>query len=107
MTTVAGQQKNAEITPPGIACQSDSLICRAADVLVYEPRFTFHTFRYAEVRGLPEPPSSDDFEALAYSADVADAADFVCSNDKLNRVRDMCRRACRQTRFRDRRPSGM
>ena len=95
MTTVAGQQKHAEIAPPGIACQADSLICREADLLVYEPRFTFHTFRYAEIHGLAETPSADDFEALAYSADVRDSAGFECSSDDLNRIREMCRRTFR------------
>ena len=95
MTTVAGQQKNAAISPPGVACQEDVLVCRAADALVYEPRFTFHTFRYAEVRGLGCNPSPDDFEALAYSADVADAAGFTCSSERLNSIREMCRRTFR------------
>ena len=95
MTSVAGQQKNSSIDPPGVAFQSDLLICRAADALVYEPRFTFHTFRYAEIRGLDDDPSTDDFEALAYSADVRDSAGFVCSNEKLNSIREMCRRTFR------------
>ena len=95
MTTVAGQQKNAAIDPPGIACQSDSLVCREAAELVYEPRFTFHTFRYAEFRGMDRKPDAEDLEALAYSADVADSASFVCSNARLNEIREMCRRTFR------------
>ena len=95
MTTVAGQQKNAAIDPPGIACQSDSLVCRDAAELVYEPRFTFHTFRYAEFSGMERKPAAEDFEALAYSADVADSSSFVCSNARLNEIREMCRRTFR------------
>jgi len=95
MTTVAGQQKHAEIAPPGVACQADFLICRADEALVYEPRFTFHTFRYAEVRGLAGTPAPEDFEALAYSADVKDAAGFTCSDERMVRIREMCRRTFR------------
>ena len=95
MTTVAGQQKNPTITPPGVACQSDTLICKDAEEYVYEPRFTFHTFRYAEISGLGKAPNPADIEALAYSADVADSASFICSNKKLNRVWEMCRRTFR------------
>ena len=95
MTTVAGQQKNAAIDPPGIACQADTLICCDAAELVYEPRFTFHTFRYAEFSGLDRRPAPEDLEALAYSADVKDSAAFTCSHAKLNAVRDMCRRTIR------------
>ena len=95
MTTVAGQQKNAAIDPPGIACQSDSLVCSDAAELVYEPRFTFHTFRYAEFHGIERKPDAEDFEALAYSADVADSSSFVCSDARLNEMREMCRRTFR------------
>lgn len=95
LTTVAGQQKSAEISPPGIACQSDTLICRNAAVLVYEPRFTFHTFRYAEISGLDSAPAVEDVEALAYSADVQDVSGFKCSDVRLERIREMCRRTFR------------
>ena len=95
MTAVAGQQKNADISPPGIAEQKDTVICPAADRFVYEPRFTFHGFRYVEVAGLRGRPEPEDFEALAWSADVKDAASFACSDEKINRLRDICRRTFR------------
>lgn len=96
LTTVAGQLKKPENKPPGgIAYQRDSFIGNGAPANVFEPRFTYHTFRYAEVSGLKSRPVPEDFEALAYSADVHDCAGFVCSNDKLNRVREICRRTFR------------
>ncbi len=95
MTGVCGQQKNATIDPPGIAEQKDTVICPTAERLVYEPRFTFHGFRYVEVEGLRAPPSPEDFEALAWSADVRDSASFECSDAKINLLREVCRRTFR------------
>ena len=95
MTGVCGQQKNAAISPPGVAEQKDTVICPAAEVFTYEPRFTFHGFRYVEVSGLRVEPSADDFEALAWSADVKDSASFECSDPKVNLLREVCRRTFR------------
>ncbi len=95
MTGVCGQQKNAAIDPPGIAEQKDAVICPAAESFVYEPRFTFHGFRHVEVSGLRTAPSPEDFEALAWSADVRNSASFECSDPKINLLRDVCRRTFR------------
>ena len=95
MTGVCGQQKRSAANPPGLAEQKDTVICPAAEIFVYEPRFTFHGFRYMEVSGLRTAPSPVDFEALAWSADVKDAASFECSDEKVNRLREICRRTFR------------
>ena len=95
MTTVCAQQKKPAINPPGIAEQKDTLITPSAKSLVYEPRFTFHGFRYIEIAGLRTAPKPEDFEALAWSADVKDSASFECSEPKLNLLRDVCRRTFR------------
>ena len=95
MTGVSGQQKNAAIDPPGIAEQKDAVICPSAESFVYEPRFTFHGFRHVEISGLRTAPSTEDFEALAWSADVKDSASFECSEPVINLLRDVCRRTFR------------
>ena len=95
LTGVCGQQKNAAAEPPGIAEQRDEVICPAAESFVYEPRFTFHGFRYVEVAGLRTAPQPEDFEALAWSADVKDSASFECSDARLNLLREVCRRTFR------------
>ena len=95
MTGVCGQQKRSAANPPGLAEQKDTVICPAVERFVYEPRFTFHGFRYVEVTGLRRAPSPEDFEALAWSADVKDSASFECSDAKINRLREICRRTFR------------
>ena len=94
-TSVAGQQKNPAIAPPGVAEQKDTVVCPEAESFTFEPRFTFHGFRYAEVSGLRRAPAPEDFEALAWSADVKDAAFFECSNPKINLLWEVCRRTFR------------
>ena len=95
LTTVAGQMKNPKVDPPGIAYQRDLYLAKGAAEETYEPRFTFHGFRYMELDGLASEPCVGDFTALAYSADVKDAASFVCSDGRVNELREMCRRTFR------------
>jgi len=95
LTTVAGQMKDPKTDPPGVAYQRDSYVAAGSGVETCEPRFTFHGFRYVELSGLAEEPRPEDFTALAYSADVKDAASFVCSDRKVNELRETCRRTFR------------
>ena len=96
MSAVAGQIKRPENGPLfGVAEECDTFICREADELVIEPRFAFHVFRYVQVEGVSEAPQAEDFEALAWSADVRETSHFECSNEKLNRLHEVCRRTFR------------
>ena len=96
MTAVAGQIKNAERGPLfGIAEQCDTWISDGAAESTFEPRMTFHCFRYMQVEGLPSMPKPEDFEMLAWSADVKDGAHFECSDERFNRLHDVCRRTFR------------
>jgi alpha-L-rhamnosidase len=96
MTAVAGQNKNPDRGPLfDIAEQRDEWVSDGAEKGMFEPRFTFHCFRYIQVEGLPAAPKAEDFEALAWSADVKDAAHFECSDAKLNLLHAVCRRTFR------------
>ena len=52
----------------------------------WEPRFTFHGFRYAEVRGLPQSPAPGDIEAVVLSSDLPQTGRFDCDDEALNRL---------------------
>ena len=96
MTAVAGQIKDVEKGPLfDIAEQRDEWISDGAAEAAFEPRFTFHVFRYLQVEGLPSAPKKDDFEALAWSADVQDVSHFECSDPKINTLHEVCRRTFR------------
>jgi alpha-L-rhamnosidase len=58
----------------------------------WEPRFTWHAFRYAEVTGFPGMPVPEDVIGRVVHADVPAAGDFACSNPLLNEIQAMYRR---------------
>jgi alpha-L-rhamnosidase len=70
----------------GTAKATDVYILKGTGVEVYEPRFTYHGFRYVEVTGYPGVPSLDDVEAVVVHSDVEPAGGFAASYDLLNDV---------------------
>lgn len=65
--------------------QTDVLICRDG-ITTWEPRFTYHGFRYCEVSGLSKAPTADTLEAWLVRTDVPAAGSFECSDALLNRI---------------------
>jgi alpha-L-rhamnosidase len=53
---------------------------------IYEPRFTYHGFRYVEVGGWPGRPTLASLQGRVVHNDVAAAGCFTCSQPTLNRV---------------------
>jgi len=100
MTSVAGQIKGRRrdgslIGGPGspeIAEQRDKYIARGSGEEVYTPNFTFHAFRYVEVKGLPGPPEPGDMTGLRLHTDVAEVGSFACSDPLFNQIQEMTRR---------------
>jgi alpha-L-rhamnosidase len=101
MTSVCGQIKGARrnrlgqeesIGGPGapdVAWQSDTYIASGKGVEIYTPRFTFRGFRYLEVTGLAKM-TRDMISGLRLNSNVPRAGSFRCSNDRFNRIQDMC-----------------
>ncbi|KAH7248012.1 bacterial alpha-L-rhamnosidase-domain-containing protein [Fusarium solani] len=54
----------------------------------YEPRFTFHGFRYAQIDNWPSAEDNllDILEAVVCNTDMEEQGTFACSDDKLNRL---------------------
>lgn len=53
---------------------------------VYEPRFTYHGFRYVELRGFPGRPDLDTLVGCVVHDDLATAGEWTGSNPLLNRI---------------------
>ena len=68
------------------AQQRDVYICRGDGEEVFEPHFTYHGFRYVEVRGLPEPPRRSDLTGRVFHSAAPVAGRFRCSNELINRL---------------------
>ena len=64
----------------------DTYTLKGQGVETYEPRFTYHGFRYVEVTGFPGKPTLSAIEGrLVYDA-VPTAGQFACSNPLLNQI---------------------
>jgi alpha-L-rhamnosidase len=53
---------------------------------VYEPRFTYHGFRYVEVTGFPGKPALAALEGRVVNDDLAGAGEFSCSQPLINHI---------------------
>jgi alpha-L-rhamnosidase len=68
------------------ARQSDTYILRGRGSEVYEPRFTYHGFRYVEVTGYPGNPDANTILGCVVHDDVASTGSFTSSNPLLNHI---------------------
>ena len=65
---------------------TDTYICKGGGrPEVWEPRFTFHGFRYVEVAGYPAAPRADAITGVAINSYTPHAGLFECSNPLINR----------------------
>ncbi len=53
---------------------------------VWEPRFTYHGFRYVELTGYPGEPTSASLEGRVVHDDMERAGEFTSSNELLNKI---------------------
>ncbi len=54
----------------------------------WEPRFTFHGFRYVEVTGWPGELALDDLRAVVLSSDLERTGWFTCSDPLINQLHE-------------------
>jgi alpha-L-rhamnosidase len=66
--------------------QTDRYTCKGVGVELWEPRFTYHGFRYVEMTGYPITPTLDMLEAVVVHTAVPPAGTFECSDEMLNRI---------------------
>jgi alpha-L-rhamnosidase len=55
----------------------------------YMPRFTYHGFRYAEIRGISDL-KPEDIRAVVVRNNVTVRSCFKCADDLLNRIQTIC-----------------
>ena len=72
------------------AKNTDTFILKGDGSETYEPRFTYHGFRYVEVTGYPGTPTLDDLTGCVIQADVKPAGTFVSSDKVLNQIDSNC-----------------
>ena len=66
---------------------TDTYICRGGGTPeVWEPRFTFHGFRYVELTGLPGKPALNTLTGRVITSDTPETGTFQCSNPMVNQL---------------------
>ena len=73
---------------------TDILIAGAELTVVFEPRFTYHGFRYAEVDGLTSL-SEKDVTAVVLHSDTPATGEFTCADPGIERLHHNIRRGQR------------
>ncbi|HHY86331.1 MAG TPA: family 78 glycoside hydrolase catalytic domain [Verrucomicrobia bacterium] len=68
------------------ALSTDTFILSGRGRETFEPHFTFHGFRYAEISGYPGRLSEDDIRAIVVSSDTPRTGWWESSNPELNRL---------------------
>ncbi len=82
------------LTDKGLADQAnlrsirptDKFILKGYGVEQWEPKFTYHGFRYVEVEGLPSKPDKNTLVAKVIHNNVPFTGEFTCSNELLNKI---------------------
>ena len=69
----------------------DHYICRGGGVEIWQPRFTFHGFRYVEVTGLTGQPKKDAVTGIVITSDTTPTGEFACSDDRINQLQSNIR----------------
>lgn len=74
--------------PLGLAQATDTYVLRGEDEETWEPRFTFHGFRYVEVAGWPGELRPEDIRGIVCHSDLERTGWFECSDPLVNRLHE-------------------
>jgi alpha-L-rhamnosidase len=66
--------------------QTDTYIAKGGGEEMWEPRFTYHAFRYVEMTGFPGAPARENLTGVVVHTAVSEVGDFECSDALLNRI---------------------
>ena len=61
-------------------------ICKGAETETWEPKFSYHGFRYAEVSGVSSKPDKNSIKAILVANDMEEKGAFSCSDPLLNKM---------------------
>ncbi len=61
-------------------------ICKGNGSETWEPKFSYHGFRYAQITGVTGKPDARMIKAVLVATDVEQKGNFVCSDPLLNKM---------------------
>ena len=77
------------VRPLRTAAAHDTYVFGSDGPVTWEPRFTYHGFRFVEIEGWPDgQPLEDRIEAVVVHTDLTRTGWFSCSDDLLNRLHE-------------------
>lgn len=76
------------VRPLRSAQATDRYVARGGGSEVWEPRFTFHGFRYAGVRGWPGELRPGDITAVVLHSDMVRTGWFECSEPRVDQLHE-------------------
>ena len=68
------------------ALQTDQYLCRGGDHESWDPRFTYHGFRYVELTGVSSEPDLDTVEGCFVRTAVPCTGSFACGHTLINTI---------------------
>ncbi len=84
---------------PETAWQEDRYTLKGKGRETWQPRFTFHGFRYVEITGWPGKPTLADIDGLRLSAALEETGSFACSNEMFNKIQHVTKRTFQSNVF--------
>ncbi len=78
---------NQENLRSALAC--DQYILKGGTEETWEPRFTYHGFRFIQVEGYPGVPGVDAVQARVVRSDVQPVGQFACDNELINSIHSL------------------
>jgi len=61
-------------------------ICKGNDLESWEPKFSYHGFRYAKIKGISRKPDADMIKAVLVATDIQETGSFSSSDALLNKM---------------------
>ena len=72
--------------PNRTAAATDTYILKGEGIEEFEPRFTYHGFRYVEVTGFPGTAALSSIEGKVVHSSVESRGSFLCSTPLINQI---------------------
>jgi alpha-L-rhamnosidase len=61
-------------------------ICKGDGIESWEPKFSYHGFRYAKIEGISKKPDADMIKAVLVATDIQETGSFTSSDELLNKM---------------------
>ena len=94
------EEKNADgslnFSSLGWSCHgkvyTDEYVCKGTGTEKWNPRFTYHGFRYAELSGMKGKPNLSTLNMIVVHSDLENTGSFECSDSSINRLHELAMR---------------